>query len=170
MQLFREIAPEELTLNPFQAIGKDWMLVTAANEGKVNPMTASWGGLGVLWHKPVAFVFLRPGRLTRELVDREEALSLAFLDPERYRKQMNLCGTHSGRDVDKMAECGFDAAYEGGVPYLTQAHTVLICRKLYRQPLEVACFVYPEIEREHYGGKDHHVLYVAEIEKVLVKG
>ena len=46
--------------NPFEAIGKDWMLVTAGTREKSNTMTASWGGVGVLWNKPVAFSFLRP--------------------------------------------------------------------------------------------------------------
>ena len=50
----KEIKPEELTKNPFHMIGKEWMLVTAEKDGKVNTMTASWGGVGIMWGKPVA--------------------------------------------------------------------------------------------------------------------
>ena len=63
------IKPEELNKNVFSMIGKEWLLVTAEKEGKVNTMTASWGGLGVMWGKDVAFIVLRPQRYTKEFVD-----------------------------------------------------------------------------------------------------
>ena len=47
----KEIKPEELQKNPFQMIGKEWLLVTAEKEGKTNTMTASWGGVGIMWGK-----------------------------------------------------------------------------------------------------------------------
>ena len=56
----QKIPPEEITRNPFTLIGKDWLLVTAEKDGRANTMTASWGGLGVLWGKPVAFIFFIP--------------------------------------------------------------------------------------------------------------
>ncbi|MBQ5373195.1 MAG: flavin reductase family protein, partial [Bacteroidaceae bacterium] len=46
----------------FHLIGKEWMLITAGNIKHFNTMTASWGGLGWLWNKPVAFIFVRPER------------------------------------------------------------------------------------------------------------
>ena len=51
---FKEIKPEELQKNPFTMIGKEWLLVTAKKEEKVNTMTASWGGVGVMWGKNIA--------------------------------------------------------------------------------------------------------------------
>lgn len=69
MNEFKRISPEEISENPFRLIGQDWMLVTAANLGEgleggvdYNTMTASWGGVGILWGRPVAFVFIRPQR------------------------------------------------------------------------------------------------------------
>ena len=56
MAQFREIPPSELSDNPFTLIGEDWMAVTAAAKGRVNTMTASWGGVGILWGLPVATV------------------------------------------------------------------------------------------------------------------
>ena len=67
MRIFKEISPKELKDNPFVMIGTDWLLVTAAKGDKVNTMTASWGGVGILWNKPVAFVFIRPQRYTKSL-------------------------------------------------------------------------------------------------------
>lgn len=168
MSEFRSVTPEELTLNPFKTIGKDWMLITPVKGESANPMTASWGGLGVLWSRPVAYIFLRPQRLTRELVDDQEGFSLNILD-ESFRKQYGICGSKSGRDIDKMQVCGFDKRMEGDIPYIAQAHTVLICKKLYRQHMEPGLFVDPAMNEEFYPESDHHYLYVAEITKALVK-
>ena len=65
----KQIKPEELTRNPFQMIGKDWLLITTKKGDKVNTMTASWGGIGWLWNKPVAFVFIRPERFTHGFIE-----------------------------------------------------------------------------------------------------
>ena len=68
----KEIAVETLNLNALSIIPNDWMLITAGNEAQANTMTASWGGLGILWHKPVSFAFIRPTRYTYEFTEREE--------------------------------------------------------------------------------------------------
>lgn len=65
---FYKITPEQLNKSPFQLIGKEWMLVTAQKEGRVNAMTASWGGFGVMWNKNVAYIVIRPQRLRRNLL------------------------------------------------------------------------------------------------------
>ena len=63
---FREIKIEELQFNPFTKIGKEWLLITAGDEEKHNTMTASWGGVGVLWGKNVVTTYIRPQRYTKE--------------------------------------------------------------------------------------------------------
>ena len=60
----KKLEVKDLKENFFEAIGKEWMLVTAGTKEKFNTMTASWGGIGWLWNKPVAFVFIRPERYT----------------------------------------------------------------------------------------------------------
>ena len=51
---FVKIDIKDLKMNPFVAIGKEWMLITAGDENQVNTMTASWGGMGV----PVSYTHL----------------------------------------------------------------------------------------------------------------
>ena len=87
--------------NAFDLIGKEWMLVTAGNKEKFNTMTASWGGIGWLWNRPVAFVFIRPERYTHDFIERESRLTLSFYK-EEFRGILHFCGTKSGRDVDKV--------------------------------------------------------------------
>ena len=64
---FTEIKAEELKDNPFDLIGKQWMLITAGNEEKCNTMTASWGGVGIMWGKPTATAYIRDSRYTKNL-------------------------------------------------------------------------------------------------------
>ena len=164
MNEFITISPYELEGNPFQMIDKQWMLITAGNEEKANTMTASWGGLGVLWFKPVSFAFIRPTRYTYEFTEREDAYSLCFFG-EEYREALKLCGTVSGRDRDKIAEAGLTLRYEDGVPYFDEAEIVMICRKLAVQDIDPAGFVDPTVEN-HYNN-DYHRVYTGEITKVL---
>lgn len=113
MSQWKELKPEEWNESVFRKVGKQWMLVTAEKEGKVNTMTASWGGLGILWGKPVAFVFIRPQRYTKEFVDQADRMSLSFLG-EEYRKELSYLGTVSGRDEDKIAKAGLTVVHEWG--------------------------------------------------------
>ena len=152
---FREIQPTELKDNVFRMIGGDWLLVSGEAEGKANAMTASWGGMGVLWGKPVVFIFIRPQRYTKEFVDKAEGFALSVLDGS-YRQTLNYFGTVSGRT-------------ENGRTYFTEARLVLLCRKLYAQPLDPACFIDKLPDEKWYPEKDYHTMYVAEIEKVLVR-
>ena len=123
--MFSRIDPKELNQNVFSMIGEQWMLVTAGTVERCNTMTASWGGLGVLWGKPVATVYIRPQRYTLEFVERENCFTLSFFG-EEYRKALALCGSKSGRDVDKVKECGFTVAGAAcGAPYFEEAGLVL---------------------------------------------
>ena len=81
--MWEKIKPEELHENPFSLIGEDWMLVAASDGERVNAMTASWGGVGILWGKKVAFIFVRPQRYTKELIDKSDKLSLSFFDEKK---------------------------------------------------------------------------------------
>lgn len=164
---FKEISPFDLVQNPFKLIGKDWMLITAEKEGKINTMTASWGGVGILWNKPVAFVFVRPTRHTFSFIEESQYLTLSFL-PEKYRKELNYCGTVSGRDENKIENCGFEILKDKA-PYIAQADTVFICKKHYGDMLCADGFINKEMADNCYGDKNYHKLYIVEIEKVMKK-
>ena len=78
MNKLKEIKPEELNESAFKLLGKDWMLITAEKDNKVNTMTASWGGFGVMFDKNVAYIVIRPQRYTKEFVDKADTFSLTF--------------------------------------------------------------------------------------------
>ena len=165
---FREIKAEELQFNPFTKIGKEWMLITAGDEKKHNTMTASWGAMGVMWGKNVVSVYLRPQRYTKEFVDAGELFTLSFYSEEQ-RSALNICGTKSGRDCDKEKEAGLTPYYTDGTTAFEEADMIFVCRKMYAQPMEPEYFTEDGIDGKWYPDKDYHVMYMASVEKVLVK-
>ena len=162
--MHKEISVYSLDKNTFEAINKQWMLITAGSE-KVNTMTASWGGLGIMWNKEVATCYIRPQRYTFEFVENEEYFSLCFFG-EEHHQALKLCGTVSGRDCDKIAQAGLTTVNTEAAPYFEEAETVLICRKIYKDRIKPEGFLDPSIEKNYSNG-DYHYVYMGEIVKCL---
>ena len=102
----KSIAIKDLSENFFEVIGKEWMLVTAGSKEHFNTMTASWGGIGWLWNKPVVFVFIRSERYTYEFMEENEYFTLSFLGKEN----------RDGRDPSVPAHVSFKADNSRGLP------------------------------------------------------
>jgi len=166
--MFRTVDPKTLPENVFSLIADKWMLITAGTAEDCNTMTASWGGLGIMWNDPVATCYIRPQRYTREFVDREEYFTLTFFS-EEYRKALALCGSKSGRDVDKVKECGFTVKTAAcGAPYFEEAELVMVCRKRFAQRMDPAN-IPEDVKAAQYPNEDYHIMYIGEIIEVLKK-
>lgn len=151
----------------FSLIGDRWMLVAATDKsGKTNAMTASWGGMGVLWGKKVAFVFIRPQRYTKRFVDEAAKFTLSFFD-DSYKKMLGYMGKVSGKDEDKMAKSGLTVTDKDGAPVFKEASLTLVCRKMYRDTLKEENFIDKSNIEKWYPQKDYHDVYVAEIVEEL---
>lgn len=129
MSAFKEINPKEIVESPFKLIGDDWALVTAGDREKFNTMTISWGGVGIMWGKPVVFTFIRPQRYTFAFMENGDRYTMSFFD-EKYRDALKFCGSKSGKDYDKVKETGLTPAFtENGSVYFEEAKLVLECKK-----------------------------------------
>lgn len=167
MNTFKEINAKDLKFRPFD-LKNEWMLVTAEKDGKVNTLTASWGGLGIMWNKEVAFVVIRPQRYTKEFIDGADSFSLTFFD-KSFKKKLSYLGNTSGRDEDKIAKAELTIVHDNGIPYFEEAHTSIFVKKLFVQPITEDSFLDKGIIGHWYPAKDFHYLYIAEITKVLEK-
>jgi flavin reductase (DIM6/NTAB) family NADH-FMN oxidoreductase RutF len=163
---FKEVSPEKVRKNPFQLIGKEWGLITAGNKDKVNAMTVSWGGLGVMYGKNVAFLTIRPQRYTKEFLDNEETFSLSFYD-KGYRPALDYLGSVTGRLEDKISNSGLTVVYDDNTPYFSEANLVFICKKLYVQTMDGNCIIDKNLASTWYPNNDYHILYIAEIIKAM---
>ncbi|MDD5923716.1 MAG: flavin reductase [Clostridia bacterium] len=166
MSELKKIDLLQMEANPFDMIGKQWMLITAGDQQKYNTMTASWGGMGVLWNKNVVFIFIRPQRYTLEFVDESEFFTLCFFDDE-YKNALKFCGTKSGRDFDKAHETGLTARFDMSVPYFEEAKLVLVCKKMYRQQLTENNVIDERVYKEY--NNDYHYMFVGEIVEAYIK-
>ena len=164
----KEIRVNELENNVYTLLNEKWALVTAGTQEKCNTMTVSWGGFGIFWNKPVATIYIRPQRYTKEFIDGEETFSISVL-PEQFRDALKLCGSQSGRDVDKFQKAGITPAFEAETPYIAEAELVMVCRKLCEGDIDPATFTDQKYDDVNYPNKDYHRYYIAEIEKVLIK-
>ncbi|MCF0123001.1 MAG: flavin reductase family protein [Ruminiclostridium sp.] len=165
--MVRELQPKDLRENVFSLLDDRWTLITAGDQGHCNTMTASWGGLGVLWNKNVATIYVRPQRYTFEFLEAAPCFTLSFFG-EEWKKALAYCGRVSGREADKFSHCGFHVDMAGEhAPYIREADMVLVCRKLYWNDLEAAHM--DPVALEHYEKQDYHRMYIGEITKILVK-
>ena len=164
---FRSVPYDSLSLNPFTKIGKEWALLTAGDSSGFNMMTVSWGNMGVMWNKNIVTVFVRPQRYTKEFIDRSDKFTLSFYE-EDLRPALSLCGSKSGRDLDKAKAAGLTPAFENGTTYFEEAKLVLECRKIYTDKIHPQGFLAEEIAAS-YPEKDYHIVYMGEILRVLSK-
>ena len=158
------------TLPVFHAFDERWLLLTTGENrpSAFNMMTVSWGGLGVIWGKPLAIVVVRPSRYTYELMEKSATFTLSAF-PSEYKDQLTLCGTRSGRATDKVAATGLTPIASSVVPApgFEEAELIIECRKQYYDDLKPEHFLSAQIE-SNYGGRDYHRMYFGEI--VAIQG
>lgn len=167
---FIEITPGQLDIKVFDLIGEEWMLITAGTPGHFNTMTASWGTMGVLWNLPVAICFIRPQRFTFQFAESSAYYTLSFLE-QGNRDILQFCGSHSGRDTDKIKETGLQPLTTRlGNVYYEQCKLAIECKKLYSDRIKEDAFNIPELIGRNYPGKDFHKFYIGEVVSCLVPG
>lgn len=161
--------------NPFRLIGKDWMLITAEKDNNVNTMTASWGGMGVMWGKDIVFIAVRESRYTKEFIDGSDTFSLSFFNPEdkKIKECLAYIGSVSGRNENKIKKANMKINFHideqrNETPFIDEASMVLICKKMFAQKINKDNFIVPELAN-WYKDEDYHTLYIAEIQTMLAR-
>ncbi|MDR2914413.1 MAG: DUF4468 domain-containing protein [Tannerella sp.] len=165
---YKQLAPDKIPGNIIKMLNEDWMLITAGTDSKFNMMTASWGGLGVLYGKPTAICFINPTRYTYQLMETNNTYTLTFYT-EAYREALNYCGSHSGRDGDKVKGSGLTPiTTPSGSKAFSEAWLIIECRKLVGQSLNHDA-LFDEKIKSDWVGKQLHKMYIGEIINVWVK-
>ncbi|MCI8892077.1 MAG: flavin reductase family protein [Eubacterium sp.] len=168
MHTFQPYPIDLIEFDPFTKIGNDWMLITAKHNDKINAMTASWGGVGVLWGKNTTFIFVRDSRYTKELIDESDYFSLTFFD-NSYKSAMKYFGMVSGRKEDKIKTANMNVNYYEEIPFIDEGNFVICCRKMSATPILTEQFLDHEIEEKWYADGDLHTMYVGEILQILAR-
>ena len=151
-----------------EAIDEGILLTTAA-QGEKDTMVIGWGHIGVIWGKPVFVAYVRESRHTKSLVDKNGEFTVNTPLAPIDKNIIAVCGTKSGRDMDKFAELGLETE-EGltvSVPGIRQLPLTLECKVLYQQDQEAAAIDPSALERYYTKGTrndgDYHTMYIGEI-------
>lgn len=163
--MFKEINPKEIPDNLIKAISDEWMLISAGDKNGYNMMTASWGFAGEMWGRDSVIAMIRPQRYTMKFVEENDYFTLSFYGD---RKDIHkVCGSQSGRDVNKTERTGLTPVFSDDTVYFEEARLVLICKKQYLDTLKEECFV--DDEPLKWYDNDFHNMIIGKIEKVLIK-
>ncbi len=168
MHAFQPYPVDLIEFDPFTKIGKEWMLITAKDGDRINAMTASWGGVGVLWGKNTAFIFVRDSRYTKELIDNSDYFSLTFFDSS-YKSAMKYFGIVSGRREDKFKTSKMNINYFEEIPFIDEGNFVICCKKMSATPILPEQFLDPTIKDQWYADGDLHTMYAGEIVQILAR-
>lgn len=137
--------------------------MTTSHGTKVNTMTIGWGSVGIMWRKPVFTALVRQSRYTKELVEQSGEFTVT-LPLTEMKAALGLCGTKSGRDLDKIAAAKLTLVPGQAVatPVIAGPGLQLECKVIYKQTMlpenlaaadNAAC----------YAEGDYHTLYYGEI-------
>ena len=155
----------EFKTDIFAQYAQKWALLSAGDKDKFNTMTISWGGLGTLWNKPVASVYVRTSRYTHEFMDNNEYFTVSFF-PEDCKNVLGVLGSKSGRDMDKMNESGLTAKFLDKSVTFEEAEVTLVCKKLMKQPLDPANMA-DDIAKQFYDAEAQHDMYIGEVVDII---
>ena len=164
--MFKEIKAANIKGNLIEKISNEWMLISAGNENGYNMMTASWGFMGEMWGKDTAIAMIRPQRYTMEFIEKSDYYTLSFYGEQRDIHK--VCGSKSGRDVNKTELAGLTPIFSDNTVYFEEADLVIICKKQYVDTIKEENFI-DSSPLKWYGNKDFHNMVFGEIIKVLIK-
>ncbi|MGI6367430.1 MAG: flavin reductase family protein [Anaerolineae bacterium] len=139
------------------------LLAATGASGRSNAMTIGWGSVGIIWGLPVFIALVRPSRFTYGLIEETGEFTVNVPAPE-MRRFVGLCGTKSGRDIDKFAEGGISTQAGQQVRAVTIDGCPLVyeCRSVHYNDL-IPENLLESIEKSSYGGSDYHRLYFGQI-------
>ena len=151
-----------------QEIGKGVLLTTQA-DGEVDSMTIGWGTLGIEWKKPLFTVFVRQSRYTKVLLDKNPEFTINIPLDGCDRNILAVCGTESGRDVNKIEKLGLTTVPGDtvNVPGLKELPLTLECKVVYQQDQDLSALQQDYRVRCYKPGtrdeEDFHTAYYGEI-------
>ncbi len=159
---FRKVTPEQLPGNVVDEICNKWMLLAAGNEQDFNFMTVNWGMMGEMWFQPAVTVYVRESRHTLGYVEREKKFALISLK-EGYQQALNIAGSKSGRDIDKVKETGLTPVMIDGVPTFEEAAYTIVCETMYQDAIAIDKMSDDEAKEKSYPAGDPHQMFIGKI-------
>lgn len=148
---------------------KKGILLTTQADGEVDSMVIGWGMMGVEWLKDIFIVYVRQSRHTLTLLDKNPEFTINVPLGEIDKEVLRVCGTLSGRDLNKIKELGLTTVpgETVDVPAIKELPLTLECKVIYRQDQDLSLLEQPSIDRCYKPGTpnetDFHTAYYGQI-------
>lgn len=149
----------------FEIFHEDWPLVTAGTLDNYNTMTIGWGGVGTLWRKPVVSIYVKPIRYTHSFLENNDYFTVSFFD-KQYREELAFLGENSGKYINKVEKVRFEPVAVGESVTFKQAKTTLLCKKIYRQDLDISA-IPDDVVDTYYTEEAPHTVFVGEVIEII---
>ena len=163
--MLKETLLTEVIKEAVEQLSKGGAFLTTGYEDEINTMTISWAAMGRIWNKPILIVAVRYSRHTYKLIDNSNQFTVSFPSSGQLAKELSLCGTKSGRDMDKFNECGFKPIEAATVisPLIDKCKIHMEGKVVYKQAMEPG-LIDKSIKKTTYDGNDnYHVMFYGEI-------
>ncbi len=167
---FNEVSPFDLNFNFFKGLLQDWAVLgvgDASDTNSANIMTISWGGTGIIWNKPYAVSYVGSKRFTNDLLEKYDTFTLNFFEPNKFRKELKICGEGSGKEVNRFEKTGFNLKNIENTPAIEEAKLILHCKVLYSDLFKEDNFVDKKILQDFYAKEYTHKFFIGEILNVF---
>ena len=164
--MFKEISAKDIDKNLISLIADEWALLSAGDKNDYNMMTVSWGFAGEIWGNDSIIALVRPQRYTINFTEKCDCFALSFYGDNKAVHK--ICGSMSGRDVNKTSLTKLTPIFDNNTVYFDEARLVIICKKQYADTLKKENFC-DKAPLSNYASEDFHKFYIGKIEKVLVK-
>ena len=144
-------------------------LLTTKTDDEVNTMTIGWGHLGIEWSKPIFVAYVRQSRHTKTLLDKNGEFTVNIPVGAVDKKILGLCGTKSGRDLNKIKELGLTPVpgHTVSVPAIAELPLTLECKVIYWQDQDLSALDPACLEHSYPAGtaeeNNFHTAYYGEI-------
>ena len=119
---------------------KGGVLCTVVDKSyNANIITLGWGQIGPSYHgHPVFIIAIAPQRYSWHFLEESPEFVIAIPN-DSLNKAVKICGTLSGRDVDKFEASGLTPV----ISHIVKAPSILEC------PINIECRVYAKIAPPH---------------------
>lgn len=166
IMIFKTIDPRSIKDNLIKCLAEEWALITAGGSDNYNMMTASWGFFGEMWGSDSIAMVVRPGRYTMDFIENNDYFTVSFYGDKKDVHK--ICGSKSGREVNKTKETGLTPVSNDKYVYFKEARMVLIVKKQFVQQMKEEAFTDKTVIDKWYPEKDYHNMIIGKIEKVLI--
>ncbi|MDY0317883.1 MAG: flavin reductase [Candidatus Izemoplasmatales bacterium] len=140
------------------------IFLNTKNGDVINTMIIGWGGINVIWGRPIFIVLVRDSRATYDLIETSNEFTVSIPLTDKFNKEIGVCGTKSLRDMDKFKECNF-TPIQGRIietPIIAEIGLHYECKVIYKQTLDQSV-VPPIVKSRYYNKTANHTVYYGEI-------